>query len=89
MQQSPKQKKGDVFWPIYICEKRTTFAKACGIKISAIGNVLGNIVRTWGTNGEIDENTLGTKENDKKPPLPITTRKVKNWGTLSTCKYFH
>jgi hypothetical protein len=69
---------------MYICERRTTFAKAYGIKIGAIGNVLGNLVKTWGTNWEIGENTLGTKENNqKKPPPPTATQKEKNQGTLT------
>ncbi len=51
IQQSPK-KKGVVFffWPIFIGEKRTTFAKTYGLKKGVIENVLKNIARTWGTN---------------------------------------
>jgi hypothetical protein len=33
-------------WPIYVGERKTTFAKAYGINRGAIGNVLRNIVRT-------------------------------------------
>jgi hypothetical protein len=51
IQQSPK-KKGVVlfFWPIFISERMTTFAKTYGLKKGVIENVLKNIVRTWGTN---------------------------------------
>ncbi len=34
-------------WPIYIGERRTTSAKACGIKWGTIGNFLGNMLGTW------------------------------------------
>ncbi len=48
IQQSPK-KKGVVlfFWPIFISEKRTTFAKTYGLKKGVIENVLKNITRAW------------------------------------------
>jgi hypothetical protein len=34
------------FWPRYIVERWTKFAKAYGIKVSAIGNSLGNMLGT-------------------------------------------
>jgi hypothetical protein len=39
----------------------------------------------WG----FDEKTLGTKENEKKPPSPIPTQKEKTRGTLNACKPSH
>jgi hypothetical protein len=45
---------------IYRGERRTTLAKAYGIKESAIGNMLRNIARTWGTNWEHNKNPLRT-----------------------------
>ncbi len=58
-------------WPIYIGVKRTTFAKAYGIKKKVILRTCwGNITRTWGRNWEHDGNPLGTTENEKKPPHP-------------------
>jgi hypothetical protein len=54
-------------WPTYIGERRTTFAKAYGIKVRCYGEHveehlgnLRNILRTHGEPGE----------NEKKPPLP-------------------
>jgi hypothetical protein len=75
------------FWPRYIGERRTTFAKAYGIKVRCygehvgelgehIGNLKGNIVRThW-----------EPEKNEKKiPALTPKVKRQKKQGTLSAC----
>ncbi len=46
-------------WPTYIGERRTTFAKAYGIKVRCYGEHIGN---RMGTHWELKGNTLGTRE---------------------------
>jgi hypothetical protein len=36
-------------WPAYIHERRTTFAKACGIKVRCYREHVGEQILTWGT----------------------------------------
>jgi hypothetical protein len=49
------------------------------VQIIYLRTYIPNIVRTWGTNWEIDENTLGTKKNNKKPPpLPCNPKGKKS-----------
>ncbi len=42
-----------------------------------------------GTHWGFDEKTLGTKENEKKPPSHAATQKEKTWGTLNACQASH
>jgi hypothetical protein len=62
-------------WPIYIGERRTTFAKACGIKkrcywehVRENNQNMRNKLKTWGeTNENLIRTLLGTRGNVKKP----------------------
>jgi hypothetical protein len=49
-------------------ERKTTFAKSfMGLNRKGdIGNMSMNISPAWGTNRESDENSLRTRENEKK-----------------------
>jgi len=48
------------FWPMYIGERRTPFAKAYGIKVtSAMENMLGNTLESWGAYWEPIGNLKG------------------------------
>jgi len=52
-------------WPTCISgERKTTFAKAYGIKVRCYGEHVGNTLRTSGTYWDLDENPLRTL---KKP----------------------
>jgi len=60
------------FWPTYIGQRWTTFAKVYGIKVRSAmeENMLGNTLGTWETYWESDGNPLGTLkehiENQRK-----------------------
>jgi hypothetical protein len=55
-------------WPIYIGERRTTFAKACEIEKRCYWeHVRENNQNMRGNQWELDKNTLGTRGNVKKP----------------------
>jgi hypothetical protein len=65
-------------WLTYIAERRTTFAKACGIKMRCYGEHVGeHIENSKGTHWEHDGNPLGTSREHivnqgkmKKIPSP-------------------
>ncbi len=69
--------KGLPIWPMYIGERRTTFAKAYGIKVRCYGEHVGgahwelgeDIQNLMGTHWELKGNKLGTKEKLKKNQL--------------------
>jgi len=74
-------------WPSYICEKRTTFAYAYGIKVRCYGEhvakhirKLRNIVGTW---LEPVGNLKGTHWEQEKNWEKL--KRKKNQGTLSAC----
>jgi hypothetical protein len=47
-------------WPSYIVERRTTFAKAYGIKVRCYGEHVGEHIGNLGN--PLGRNTLGTRE---------------------------
>ncbi len=62
-------------WPSYIGERRTTFAKAYGIKVrwygEHVGEHIGNLETMLGIQWEHIRNTLGTRKNEKNPPSSL------------------
>jgi hypothetical protein len=71
-------------WPSYIGERRTTCAKAYGIKVRCYGEHVGeqivnlrNILKTCGNPLRLKRNIVGThwepRKNEKNPCLPATT----------------
>jgi hypothetical protein len=63
-------------WPSYIGERRTTFAKAYGIKVRCYGEHvvkhIGKLRNIVGTSWELKGNTLGTRKKGKKSSPPQT-----------------
>ncbi len=53
-------------WPTYIGERRTTFAKAYGIKVTCYGEHVGEYIESLGnilkTYWELEENIVRTRE---------------------------
>jgi hypothetical protein len=84
---SSQSKEGDVLWPIYKCEEDNIWQSKWN-KNRCYWERVENIARTWGTNWEIDENTLGTKENNKKPTPPTATQKKKKSRHLEHMQIF-
>jgi hypothetical protein len=68
--------RGPYVEPTYIGERRTTFAKAYGIKVRCYGEMSGKTLGTWGTYLKLDKNPLGAqrehigKKIKIKPPSP-------------------
>jgi hypothetical protein len=60
-------------WPTYIGERRTTFAKAYGIKARCYGEHIGEYIENlMGTHCELKRNTVGTHwEPEKKSLSPF------------------
>jgi hypothetical protein len=78
LQLSPKYKKVGVpnpLSPIYIGERKTTFAKAYGIKKKGV-----YIMNMLGKKWEPKENTLGTMDFFNTPPHPLIIVALWNVG---------
>ncbi len=85
-------------WPSSIGERRTTFAKAYGIKVRCygenVGEHIGNLGNILGTHWELKRNTLGTREKWKKsfptcPPPPQTSPPPKLERKKSKAPWLH
>jgi hypothetical protein len=79
-------------WPTYIGERRTTFAKAYGIKVKYYGEYVGehngNLKNLMRSHWELERNIVKThwepRKNEKKI-LPFPNLKRKKEGILSAC----